>query len=773
MTLTLLLACAGDWQSLEPYDNPFDADEPVRARPLEVAVLGDVAVVPLQGNVDHPGEEVALVDLGDESVRRVTVGSSPTGVAVHPDGEHVLVFNRFSNWASLVDVDRGREVERWPMDFYAIEGAFDDDGRLWVSNRWKDAVQVFSGEGELLAQVPVGSNPRDLAVGDEVVAVATLTGGEVSLIDRRQATELHRVDLGAPANGLTLVGDWLVVATLSASTHHLPLEGPDTDGDGRPGDSTPNVNFQDLQNELAVIDTRTGDIVWRYTSDSLCCFDYRDVDPSDGERLGELLPSETLWTVEGALPEQLTSRGQEVWVSYSGSNQVQHFELDAETGALQSLDTWETQGHAPHALTPWGEELLVVHRLSDSLGLYRDGVWQSSVDLSPDEAPAYPSTDAEIGELVNAVTSGFSVDGDMSCTHCHREGGNIDKAFSMPLTLRGGVGLRMTMAYRGAADTRPWFFESAMDESNFKPVLNEFARIENFCCSDYTLWPEGAPADCGVQLPECEQPNPGSEDGFDPTRDRPPEQARPTPYATRDAFFLAAAQQLLGRQQSFGDGLYFEDPISGQRQPIDLDFDGITRALGRFLLVAPRLLPNPNVAEDLSASAARGKALFESPSTGCSACHPSPAFTLSHSHNPDGLPLRIGPVVSPHRSAEGLNLDLLAPGFSEVFPQAEQESCTELCGDELCLEEPESCDDLRDVMFGVPSLRGIWDRAPSMLHDGRAQGLREVICTPGHPALQAGEQGFNERDGVVDSHGGTSHLAPDQIEDLLRYLESL
>ncbi len=77
------------------------------------------------------------------------------------------------------------------------------------------------------------------------------------------------------------------------------------------------------------------------------------------------------------------------------------------------------------------------------------------------------------------------------------------------------------------------------------------------------------------------------------------------------------------------------------------------------------------------------------------------------------------------------------------------------------------------MRLGVPSLRGIWDRAPSMLHDGRAQSLREVLSTPGHAALQEGEQGFNESDGIPDTHGGTSHLSAGDVEDLIAYLETL
>ncbi len=60
-----------------------------------------------------------------------------------------------------------------------------------------------------------------------------------------------------------------------------------------------------------------------------------------------------------------------------------------------------------------------------------------------------------------------------------------------------------------------------------------------------------------------------------------------------------------------------------------------------------------------------------------------------------------------------------------------------------------------------------------MLHHGRAKGLREVICTPGHPALQPGERGFNEHEGIPDTHGGTSHLTAGNIADLIDYLETL
>lgn len=781
--ILLLFACAGDFEprSLAPYPNPFGPDDPLwspqphRAKPREVVSRGGLAWVTLPGHVDEPDDRVAEVDLDSGEVRFIEVGSHPTGLALHPTEDWALVLNRFSNYASILEPGRRRSTPI-PTDFYASEAVFSPDGgEVWVTNRWRDAVQVWTlRDRELLdwAELPTGANPGDIAMRDDgrLVAVANQTGLDVSLFDRESRQELARVDLRAPPNGLAWVGEWLVVATLSASTHNLPLEGPDGDLDGHPGDGTPNVNFQDLQSEIAVIGS-DGQLAHRYTSDTLCCKDFRDVHPEDSALHGELLPSEETWIVGGALPEQVLYDGEAVWVSYASSDEIQSFTLDPATGALQPGPVLET-GHGPHGLASDGAGgVLVVERLGETMGRYVGGERTRTYEVGDLEGGAFPATDAEIGELFNTVTAPFTVDGDQSCVQCHREGGNLDKAVGMPLAKYPGVNRRMVMAYRGAFDTRPWFFEGAMDETNFRPVINEFARVENFCCEDYTLWPDGAPADCDTHPPpECDGLNTGSLDAFNASADAAFRSPRPTPYPTRDQFFLAAAERVIGRTTTFGDALYSEDLLTGARTPLRLNLEGITRALGLFLLSRPGLLPNPN---DGTAASIRGAALFSSPTTACAGCHPAPTFTVSTHNNPQGLPLLIPSVVSPDRDALGRNVDLLSEGFIATFPTAIQDSCADVCGEALCAEDPAVCDDLRDLYLSPPSLRGLWDRAPSMLHDGRARGLREVLCTPGHPALGPGETGYNERDGVFDSHGATSHLGAEALEDLIAYLETL
>lgn len=771
---------------------------PHRDRPTEIAVTADgaKAYVTLPGIVDDPSDQLAVVDLSSRTVtKRIRVGRSPTGLALHPGGRFLLVLNRFSNFASVVDTVSDTVVASIPADFYATKAAFTPDGsRVFVTNRWRDAVAIwdvaadsasFRITGRIEPGTPVGTNPRDVSVSadGQYVAVGALTGMELSILDAQSGAELHRVNIGAPVSDVAFAGRFVLVATLSASTHHEALEGPDTNGDGIPGDGTPNTNFQDLQNEIAVVDAETGKQVWRYTSDTICCKDYRDVHPDDQDRHGDLLPPRGAWTVGGALPEQIAvlshGGGVRAWVTYSASNQAQWFDVDLASGQLIAGEVIDTAGHNPHGLAFAPNAVLISHRLSETLGIYdlNSGALADVVTVGDVGAGAFPASDIEIGELFNFVTAPFSVDGDQACSQCHREGSNINKAFSMPLTLYPGVSSRMTMAYRGARITRPWFLESAMDENNFRPVINEFARIENFCCTDYTLWPNGAPADCETNPPpECAtELGPYSPDGHVASRGGESHAAygaaRPKSAPTRDVFYLEAANQVMGRNMSFGDGVFYESPLTGEQEPVPLNFDGITRALGVFLNARPRLLPNPNDLE--SASVRRGRAIFESAEAGCSICHPAPAFAVSTMVNPFGIPLTFGPVVTPIRNADGANLDLLAAGFLDTFPLAEQDSCEAVCGPDVCAANPNACNSIRNVRFGATTLQGIWDRADKLLHDGRANGLREALCTPGHPALLPTETGYNELDGIVDSHGGTSHLSASQLNDLIAYLKTL
>ena len=711
-TLAILAGCspaARDvTRSLPPPENPMPPADPAwspqphRERPRALCVSRDAekAWVMLAGTEDDPGTRVAVVDVrAGVLLRHVELGRSPWSCALDPSGRWLVVTLRYSDRAVVLDAATDREIARVPVPFYTETAIWTAPGdRVYLANRWKDSVlwwDVARGPGFSVARTsydgvppedpmgtPVGANPGPMALSADgklfvgavagcTIAVLDAVSGQAIDVDGDPATTsrgappgISRLDFRSPVGGLATSGRFLYVADIGRGVGSLPTEGRDLDDDGAPGDGTANVVFQDLQNEIGVVDTTSLTEVHRYTSDTLCCRDFRDVDPARpgrgsllpapdtwGPEIVRFLPPTDTWIVEGALPEAMAIASDTLWVAYAGSNQVQGFSLAADGSLARSAYPLLPTGYNPKALAAAGDRLVTADRLAESVSILEPTAGPEARrrivvgDVSKGE---FPATDAEIGEAINEMTAAFTIDGDQTCVHCHRDNGAIARPIVMPLQQSRAWGARNVMAQRGLYDTRPWFFESAMNEDNFFPVLNEFARKENFCCEqlDPTVWSRyPSLADC-----RADAARKGCNHVLRCATDPPPECAArpyaPTPYLRRADFIRAAARALLGRDTAVGDVLSVES-ADGTRVPIALDFDGITRAVGLFMLRTSRLLPNPNAALALP-SARRGRALYESPAVGCAFCHPLPNTTCASApapFSPFGAPIRFPPVI--------------------------------------------------------------------------------------------------------------------------------
>ena len=793
-------------RELVPVQNPFGPEEaawspqPHRDRPYAIARSGDRLFVALRGTEDVPGRTLAVLDADTfEVTAQIEVGLAPTALAAHPDGRHLIVLNRFASYASIVDTRALRVEQEIPVPFYCEGVAFSPDGSLAaITNHWKDSVLRWrvAVDGERLrvdpidtlsspqADVGVAVDPDPLRVrfvDDQRALVASETSLSLTLLDvpAGRVLAVHRPN--GPVTDIALVGDVVVALHTGSGAGHPPDEGFDGDHDGAPGDGTANVTFQDVQNEIDVLAVDDLRLLHRYTSDTICCGDYRDVDPDrpdqglglrpvdawPPERVAFLPPRET-WIVAGAMPEAVVGFSRPggsaaIAVVFGGSNEVQTFDV-AGDGSLTPRETagglFEVSFGARDALFLEGSRrLAVVERLAESIAFVDlDSGDVTRTTVGDVEGGAFPATDAELGEAFNTVTAPFTVDGDQTCVHCHREGTPLAKPVSMPLLETPAWGQRNIMSYRGAYDSRPWFVEAAMEEDNFFPVINEFARKENFCCeqSDVLIWSRYPSHDECTTAPDTE----GCEHVLRCLESPPPECAE-RGYGgaelTRELHFRAVAGRIFGREESFGDGL-FNDRIGAggeiERRPIRLGFDGLTRALGLFLLSRPRLLPNPNAAS-ARAEAAQGALLFASNRTGCATCHPLPIGATARPTMTTSAPgpIRFPYLITPLRHPEsGLDVDRVNPAFLGTFPDSAQ--------------------DENGLRVGVSSLRGLWDRE-RFLHHGLARSLREAVASPHHPALEPGERGFNELDGQPNTHGSTSGLSARELDALVAFLETL
>ncbi|MCO4762530.1 MAG: hypothetical protein KC502_13550 [Myxococcales bacterium] len=804
--------------TLSPDSNPMTAADPLwskqphRDRPRAVCATATKAWVMLGGTEDAPGTDVVVVSLPEGKVlRRLSLAASPWSCALDPSERFLVVTLRYSDHAVVIDTATDKEVSRVAVPFYTEYVGFHPGGkRVFLTNRWKDAVlwwdvdigsdfrvthRSYAGTPpEDPMGTPAGENPTTLAFSADgkllfvgsatslsVAVIRTDTGalvdidGDPKTRTRGAPSGISHIDFRSPIGGLAVHGPYLFIADIGRGTGSHPTAGRDLDGDGKPGDGTANVVFQDLGNEVAVVDITTFQQVRRYVADSTCCMDYRDVDPDQPNRglaiplpdkwspdVVAYLPPKDRWIIAGALPQAMVVHDGELWVAYSGSNEVQRLAIGdgGELTTKQKAGQLFRTGFNPVAMTSAGGLLLTADRLGESLTVLdpKDKPGKERQVLVGDVTDGpFPSTDAELGEAINDMTAIFTIDGDQTCVHCHRENGSMGRPIVMPLQQNRLWGARNVMAQRGLYDTRPWFHESSMDETNFFPVLNEFTRKENFCCEglDAVVWSKYPSVKTCVATPDAK----GCNHVMNCKNDPPPECGkRPyakTPFLRRSNFIKDAAKRLLGRTMTFGDALN-QEQSDGSYKPIKLDFDGITRAIGLFMMRTPRLLPNPNARLNLP-TAARGKLLFERPGVGCATCHPLPTTTtasLPKLFSPFGMPIQFPPVITPTLTPDGHDASQVAPRFIGTFP--------------LTVQGPAG------VHFGATPLRGLWDRsAHHLLHDGRAHSLREVLATPGHPVLRPGEVGRNERDGTFDSHGGTSHLDRYQVEDLINYLRTL
>jgi hypothetical protein len=73
----------------------------------------------------------------------------------------------------------------------------------------------------------------------------------------------------------------------------------------------------------------------------------------------------------------------------------------------------------------------------------------------------------------------------------------------------------------------------------------------------------------------------------------------------------------------------------------------------------------------------------------------------------------------------------------------------------------------------TPSLRGIWFQTNFLRH-GLGRSLREAILAPGHPLLNAGENGFAvDALGNKDVHGATSKMSASDLDALSLFVQSI
>jgi DNA-binding beta-propeller fold protein YncE len=529
-----------DWENLTPVANVIDGPtQPDRMHPYAAALTstGSTAVITLRGSELEPGSVVAIMKTSSGDVERVPVGDRPVAVRVVPGDNFAIVLSHFSPFASVIDIS-GRQVRnRIEVGYYAEDLIISDDGSyMYVSNRAEDSVQrwrlsAFDGglAGSLEATAPAGVNPGALALSPDQTKLYVSDHGGLGLrvFSADTLQELPFIPFNAQVTDVKRMGQWLVATTMN-DTNGMPCE---DDGDyiGTQGDGilpivtdhTCGRGFSDIQNEIAFVDPASDSITVRYTSDT--------AEISEADREGDYDPD--LMRVVGALPHSIAVVGDSrAFVSMGASNEA--VEIEVVPGAVPQLLTtkvWST-GHAPRgiAASADGTVVVVANMLGETVSVITTAEDEVAERVVGDNNPPFPATSAEIGELF-FHSSQYSTDGDQSCTHCHLNSENDNKAWGVDVVR--AFGRRATLPMRNLATTKPLLVEGVFDENDFSLEMEGIAFRPDFHDSSYTLQVE-----------------------------------------RRDDFFRMRSTELFGG---------------------DVGFEAMVLHVGAFLMVETRLLPSP------------------------------------------------------------------------------------------------------------------------------------------------------------------------------------
>jgi cytochrome c peroxidase len=392
------------------------------------------------------------------------------------------------------------------------------------------------------------------------------------------------------------------------------------------------------------------------------------------------------------------------------------------------------------------------------------------VDPSVRRLPV-PATNAERGEIF-AHTSLFSSDGDTSCFHCHY----LDMGDGRPWGVSQVVGQEylsdqdtegqfviggtMTVPQmRGLFAIQPFFLEGVISAFEPRSMIMEHAPADDFARptpqGDYT----------GIEAHYRIEGTADVQSSMDAST-----QSQTTLEERRDEMFRRFSMQLFGKAFTLRD---------------------FQRFVGEWQIHEPRLLPNPF--DPTNRSVLRGRKLFFDAQVGCAACHVPPHFTKKDFS--DNRQQAFEPVVT--LTVRDGSFTLISMNRLDYINGVRRDL------------EPWDIGRAEETQghFTTLPLRGIWDRPPVFLHNGMARTLHEVVATPGHLGLRTFK--YNPRIGGVperpgrrevgfnmtllftepsekvklhmqsgarigfDTHGGTSHLSAQQIDDLVNFLNAI
>ncbi|HEV2914744.1 MAG TPA: YncE family protein [Pyrinomonadaceae bacterium] len=744
--------------------------QPFRSQPRALALTPDgrKLYVTLPGREGYPDWRVAVLDTNSRVVLKwidlrppgQTRGLRPIGLKVSPlntaiyQNPYLVVLNQYGNFASVIDTATDAVIGEFETGFYAEKLIFNRTGtRLYLTDRFNDTVRAYRVDPgpffTFMGEIPTGtsalerSNPRDLDLSADgrTLYVANTLGHTIAAINiASDANQLLKVmPVGGLSTDVKIAGRWGIVSGQETNTklnqretgHGLPTK--DANGvviknNGQPlgytpvmTDATKATTFDDIGSELNIFDTSTNKFVYRYVDEGrdisqlVIAGQYVDLrDHADAQKI-----------IKGSGPEQMSIRGNLLFVTMAHSEKVQAFRINGATTdpskLLTPLDIEFTGGVTPQGVeaSPDGKTIYVANLQTedvsflgvDSVGnLSRQGwtavgVTPSTVDpTTGSNGQGLFATDEEVG-LRWFFSSAYSDDGQKSCGFCHWDGRQDGCQWNVAANAVGGV--KVCPQNKDISDNWPEWYEG---------LNNDFMAYASACNGEVLL---------GERAPTPLFPQANAVDRF----------------KAREQYVLqktAENSQAIGRPdlngKAFKVGYY------------DMAYLQILWSQNET-----RRFPNPMTQfpdEALAAKIARGKQIFTAKvrdgGAGCADCH--------HNGNKTTNGVRDDTFQDFNIHEPGVISESTVDGNGPFFRPKNDYFFTKF-GPPQDVGTPQNFSSRN-----TKHLRTFWDSVPRWLHYGFAHTLREILLAPDSPLLLPGERGFNFRTVRADHRRGVNNL---------------
>ena len=744
--------------------------QPFRSQPRAMALTADgrKLYVTLPGREGYPDWRVAAVDTSSRRVtswidlrpsgvtrglRPIAVRLSPLNSSIYPV-QYAVVLNQYANFASVIDTTNDSVIGNFETGFYGEKAIFNANGtRLYVTDRFKDSVHVFRVDTgpffTQIAEVPTGNtdleraNPRDLdlSADGKTLYVANTLGHTIAAINvEGDANTLFKVlPLGGLSTDVKIAGRWGIVCGQETnnrlnepeSGHGVPAK--DANGvairnNGQPlgylpvmTDATKATTFDDIGSELNIFDTTTNSFVFRFVDEG------RDISQlvTPGQFVDLHDHADVQKIIKGSGPEQMTIRGNLLFVTMANSEKVQVFRINQNAAdpsqLLTPLDIEFTGGITPQGVeaSPDGRTIYVANLQTEDvsfLAVDANGNLQRQGFLPVGVTPSTPdpvkgsngqglfATDEEKG-LRWFFSSAYSDDGHKSCGFCHWDGRHDGCQWNVAANAVGGV--KVCPQNKDISDNWPEWYEG---------LNNDFMAYASACNGEVLLG-ERAPTPLFPQANQVDR------------------------MKAREEFVLQKTEE---NSRAIGRG-----DLSGKAFKVgyfDMAYLQILWSQNER-----RLLPNPLAqfpTSDQAAKIARGKQIFSTKvaqgGAGCADCH----------HN--GNKLTNGVVDDTFQDYNihepGVISESTVDGDGPFFRPTNDYFFTRF-GPPQDVGTPQNFSSRN-----TKHLKALWDSVPRWLHYGFAHTLRELLLPPDSPLLLPGERGFNFRTVRTDHRRGANNL---------------